>query len=138
MPCDYSKYPKNWKSEIRPAILDRDFHRCKFCKVPNGEIICRGIYNDREVWQDDDGCIFDAKTGEYITDDYVGEVFTNEKQRVVKVVLTIMHLDHDVNNNNYDNLAAGCQKCHLNYDKEHHMKNSRATNEKKKGLQKLF
>ena len=29
MPCDYKDYPPNWKSEIRPAILDRAGHRCE-------------------------------------------------------------------------------------------------------------
>jgi len=33
-----------------------------------------------------------------------------------KVVLTIMHLDHDPTNNDPANLKAGCQKCHNAYD----------------------
>jgi hypothetical protein len=44
-----------------------------------------------------------------------------------KVVLTVMHLDHDVNNNAEDNLKAACQKCHNSYDAKH-----RADNRKKK------
>jgi hypothetical protein len=27
MPIDYKKYPKNWKTEIRPAILERAKNR---------------------------------------------------------------------------------------------------------------
>ena len=36
-----------------------------------------------------------------------------------KVVLTIMHLDHDPENENItdDRLRAACQRCHLNYDR---------------------
>lgn len=34
MPCDYRKYPKDWK-EIRARILVRDEHCCKFCGVKN-------------------------------------------------------------------------------------------------------
>ncbi len=45
-PCDYSIYPKNWKSEIVPAILKRAGEiregksisreaRCEFCGVEN-------------------------------------------------------------------------------------------------------
>lgn len=56
----------------------------------------------------------------------------------IKIVLTIAHLDHDITNNDASNLKALCQKCHLNYDKDHHRKNSRATINKKKGLQSLF
>ena len=41
MPIDYSKYPPNWKTEIRPDILERADNCCegspKFpnCRVPN-------------------------------------------------------------------------------------------------------
>ena len=34
MPCDYSKYPKDWK-EVRKRILERDGHKCKFCWAKN-------------------------------------------------------------------------------------------------------
>lgn len=36
-----------------------------------------------------------------------------------KVVLTVAHLDHDPRNNSEGNLAALCQRCHLNYDRDH-------------------
>ncbi len=29
------RYPKNWKSEIRPAILARANNRCEFCGIEN-------------------------------------------------------------------------------------------------------
>jgi 5-methylcytosine-specific restriction endonuclease McrA len=35
MPIDYKKYPKNWKTEIRPAILERAGHKCEFCEATN-------------------------------------------------------------------------------------------------------
>lgn len=34
-----------------------------------------------------------------------------------KVVLTVAHLDHDIENNSLLNLMAMCQKCHLDYDR---------------------
>lgn len=34
-----------------------------------------------------------------------------------KVVLTVAHLDRDRTNNRFHNLAALCQRCHLNYDR---------------------
>jgi hypothetical protein len=39
------------------------------------------------------------------------------------IVLTIAHLDHDKNNNRFENLAALCQKCHLNHDLPQHINN---------------
>jgi hypothetical protein len=36
-----------------------------------------------------------------------------------RVILTVAHLDHDILNNDDENLAALCQRCHLNYDRKH-------------------
>jgi len=124
MPCDYNNYPKNWKTEIRPAILERDGHKCKFCGVPNNAIIER-TGPLKEHWK-------------FWPEGMLSEAYSIDGHKSVKIVLTIMHLDHDTTNNNYDNLASGCQKCHLNYDKNHHKKNSRQTLIKKKKLQSLF
>jgi len=35
MPINYSKYPPNWKSVIRPRILARAENCCEVCGVPN-------------------------------------------------------------------------------------------------------
>lgn len=40
-----------------------------------------------------------------------------------KVVLTVAHIDHDKENNRFNNLAALCQKCHLNHDIHQHTQN---------------
>lgn len=68
----------------------------------------------------------------------LSEAWTADGLKSTRVVLTIAHLDHDKTNNDYDNLAALCQKCHLGIDLKHHMANARETNRKKKGFQKLF
>lgn len=125
MPIDYKKYPANWKTEIRPAILERDGNCCKFCGVENGAI----------GWRDMDGKFIYAE--DYLLTKKRGYGFYQTSDRL-KIVLTIMHLDHDTTNNDYSNLAAGCQKCHLNYDKDHHKKNSRQTINRRKRLQELF
>jgi len=75
MPCDYKKYPANWK-EIRSRILNRAEDKCEKCGIPN--------YSYRE--------------------------------NGAKIVLTIAHLDHDLNNNSYFNLQALCQRCHNRHD----------------------
>lgn len=141
MPINYKSYPPNWKTEIRPAILERDGNKCKFCKAPNGEYVFRGVYDGCEVFQTVDGNVYHYPTGEFWEQNCnanIQPIYGDPNQKAVKIVLTIMHLDHDINNNDYDNLAAGCQKCHLNFDKNFHKANSRKTIEKKKGLQKLF
>jgi len=55
-----------------------------------------------------------------------------------KVVLTIMHLNHNPKDSRRSNLKAGCQKCHLTYDAKHHAKNARETRIKKLKLQSLW
>ena len=88
MPCDYSKYPPNWHSEIRPRILKRANNCCEECGVEN---------------------------------------YTNHPITGSKVVLTIAHVDHDITNNDDENLRAWCQKCHNGHDAQY-----RARNRKKK------
>lgn len=47
------------------------------------------------------------------------------------VVLTTAHLDHDTTNSDPRNLRAMCQRCHLNYDAEHHARNAALTRRQK-------
>lgn len=42
MPIDYSRYPPDWFSRIRPAVLKRAKNCCEFCGVKNYAIIDRG------------------------------------------------------------------------------------------------
>lgn len=49
-----------------------------------------------------------------------------------RVVLTVAHLDHDPSNNDDSNLVALCQRCHLRYDLELHMKHAAETRRKKR------
>jgi 5-methylcytosine-specific restriction endonuclease McrA len=39
------------------------------------------------------------------------------------VILTVAHLDRDRANNSFFNLAALCQRCHLNHDRSAHIRN---------------
>jgi hypothetical protein len=127
MPIDYSKYPPNWLTEIRPRILKRDKNKCKFCNVPNKRVIFRGFYvdpmtkNNIEVYQDFDGRVFSADNSMLLFKDHhcsIDPLSGNENQKAIKVVLTIAHLDHDEWNHDVkdERLAALCQRCHLRYD----------------------
>ena len=141
MPCDYSLYDENWFTEIRPSILERDGHKCKVCGVANHSLIFRGVLNGVEVFQNADGAIFTYPKSEYLeTNVYaaIEPISGNPNQKAIKVVLTVAHLDHNIENNDPENLAAQCQKCHLTHDKIQHLENSRETRNKKKGLVSLF
>lgn len=128
MPIDYKKYPPNWKTEIRPAILERAKHCCEQCGVANYATGARDLDGNWHSTKQICGMNSDVGYG------YFGTYGVKD----IKIVLTIAHLDHDLSNNDPSNLKALCQKCHLNYDKDQHKANSRKTINKKKGLQELF
>lgn len=113
-------YPKNWK-EIRQSILTRANNKCEFC----------GVENHKWGYRD--------KNGEFvISEGMQQEADELDGEHLFKIVLTIAHLDHNPQNNNPENLKALCQKCHLNYDKEHHAETRRKTRELASGQTKLF
>lgn len=136
---DWSKYPKNWKSEIRPAILERANNCCEECGVKNGIAIFRGTIDGEPVFQTADADLF-KEDGTFIMHDSEFALIecTPPDKKAIKIVLTVAHLDHNTTNNNYDNLKALCQLHHLRHDKNHHAKNSKDTREKKKKQIPLF
>ncbi len=99
MPIDYSHYPPNWLTEIRPRILARAWNRCE-CE---GE--CGRGHGGR--------C----------------EALNHMPHPVTRslVVLSIAHLDRDKSNHEVDDdrLKAMCQACHLKYDMAHHVERRR-------------
>jgi hypothetical protein len=104
MPCDYSKYPDNWFTEIRPRILARAGNCCEHpdCGFANNSVVWS---IERKgfpiVWVQD-------FTG-------LGRLF---KKKAVRVVLTVAPLDHDPENRygKDERLRALCQLHHLRLD----------------------
>lgn len=110
MPIDYKKYPPNWKTEIRPAILERAKNKCEWCGFANGQTVYRARIDKKMEWFPTKQDLYEQGMLECVTDWWA--------ERPVKVVLTIAHLDHDELNHDVkmDRLAALCQLCHLRYD----------------------
>lgn len=104
-------YPKDWE-KVRAEIIKRSGNRCEFCGVENYKVGYR-----------------DAAGNFIVSDGMQQEADSLDGEKLIKIVLTIAHLDHNPQNNNPNNLRALCQKCHLNYDLEHH-KESRRKNKK--------
>lgn len=100
-------YPKNWK-QIRNDILVRANNKCEFC----------GVENHAEGYR--------TKSGDFVKSEGIQqEVDALDGEKIIKIVLTIAHLDHNPQNNDYQNLRALCQRCHLRYDIEHHRETRR-------------
>lgn len=81
-------YPKNWKSEIVPRIRARSGNRCE-C---TGQ--CGKDHKGRCKWKN-------------------GDLIDNIR---AKIVLTVMHLNHNPEDCSDENLLHGCQGCHNRYD----------------------
>lgn len=99
MPCDYKKYPKDWKTisaNLRLAVGNR----CELCYAPNGATVARNK-NHQYPWQ------------------YISEF--NEGEPRTKIILTVHHIDGDLSHNTHPNLIVLCQRCHLRLDLAKHM-----------------
>ncbi len=117
MPIDYSKYPPNWKTEIRPAVLKRANNCCEVCGVKNYAIGYR------------------VSSGEFIevTDEQANDLLFRIDKNIFKIVLTVAHLDHDETNQEIkiERLMAMCQRDHLRYDAQEKVKRRKKSYEQK-------
>lgn len=128
MPCDYSKYSKNWK-QIRAAILERAGNKCEFCGVPNYSVGYRDrLDGEFEPYAETlEPFATHQEAREFLYEHEVDEPMGRNGEPGLVIVLTVAHLDHDPGNNDHDNLRALCQQCHLRYDSQHHQSNAART-----------
>lgn len=134
-PENIARYPKNWNA-IRARILERAGFKCEEC----------GIANYRLGGRTRDGQWHDAlPLGEKLLSvewpspgTFAYCVNAPEPIRIIRIVLTIAHLDHVPENCADDNLRAWCQRCHLAYDHEHHQRNAYETRRKGRAVADLF
>jgi 5-methylcytosine-specific restriction endonuclease McrA len=116
MPMNRGLYPANW-DEISRRIRERDGQKCKECGVKNGAVGCRdqdgNFYTEEEI--DRDGIAPGAILG-----------------KVIKIVLTVAHLNNTPMDCRDENLKSLCQRCHLKLDAPLHQANSAKTRHLKK------
>jgi len=116
------KYPKNWKW-YRAAILHRAGNKCEECGVDNG------AHGHRDpsgrFWSMNEDFEWIHNNPPELHPDF-GDAF-----KMIKIVLTVAHLDHDPTNNEFSNLKALCQKCHFGHDRKDNIKKARETRRKK-------
>lgn len=104
MPIDKALYPKNWSDISKQIRFERAENKCEWCGAKN--------YEPHPI------------TGS-------------------KVILTVAHLGvahpdgspgdkHDKMDCRPENLAALCNKCHLDYDRDDHVANARKTRLRKR------
>jgi hypothetical protein len=112
-------YPPDWPQISNHIRFVRAGGRCEQCGRPHGEfIIC---YPDGR-WRKIRGRQWYDACGAPLAGSPDPGAF--EDEGMTWVVLACAHLDHDPTNNDpaddYANLQALCQRCHMNHDREHH------------------
>jgi 5-methylcytosine-specific restriction endonuclease McrA len=114
-PENKARYGKDWPA-VRKRILQREEYRCKRCRAPDRERIARGAGRHAGTYMTADAQLYDAETGELLAEQHRHSDY--ELDHMVLIVLTIAHLDQIPEHNDDDNLAALCQRCHLQHDRE--------------------
>ena len=112
MPMRRELYPRNW-NKISRDVIQKAGKQCEWCGLRNHAVGVR-------------------VNGKFIETPHLYPGQMVEGYKVLRIVLTVMHLDHNPANCDYDNLKAACQKCHLSYDQEYHIANAAATRRRKR------
>lgn len=132
MPVDRKRYPRDWPDISRQIRYERAGNRCEWCGVENGAIGARDRFGN--WWNEDDIHSLPSDCGY----DLFGEF-----PKIIRIVLTVAHLGaprpdgspgdvHDKMDCRPENLAALCQRCHLNYDRQEHIHNAKITRIRKR------
>lgn len=114
-PENRDRYPADWPA-ISARIRAREGNACKWCDVHNHELGGRdatGRWHAAEPTGDNGLRLQWPREGDEAW--CVGGHWL----RIVRIVLTVAHLDHQPENCADDNLAALCQRCHNRYDAAH-------------------
>jgi hypothetical protein len=123
-------YGPEWRNLTRPRILERAGNKCEQCGVPNGET----VYRVHGMWRGLNGTWW-WSGGEPLPADLEKEMRRGgvlSRERRVRIVLTIAHLNHMPGDDRDENLRAWCQWCHLHHDLRVHIEHARETRSTRK------
>ncbi|MAU94321.1 MULTISPECIES: hypothetical protein [Aurantimonadaceae] len=131
-------YPIDWR-ELSAAIrFNRAKGRCERCGRPHGQLVYhlsdgRWFDNTAGRWRDNRGRLVRTKTP---PDPRVSGDEGGIAQTFVR--LACAHLDQNTANNADNNLAAFCQRCHLDHDRPWNIEKRRLTVLLRRALGDLF
>ena len=123
-------YPDDWPQLSASIRFGRAKGRCEGCGRPHGKVILcvgHGRWFDRQenAWRDGHGV-------------QVARPHKPYRLRWTLVRLAACHLDHDPSNNDPENLAAWCQRCHLEHDRPEHRRRAAITVLLRRAMGDLF
>lgn len=114
-PENRDRYPSNWP-EIRARILTRARYKCERCGVPDHALGGRTAHGEFwPAWAIGERML----SLEWPKPGTMAQCGIGNRVallRVVRIVLTVAHLDHTPENCSDENLLALCQQCHNRLD----------------------
>ena len=105
MPFKKENYPANWE-QISYEVKARAGFCCQKCGAPDKVTGIRTPTGSFLAW-----------TYQILTIPEAKALGKKEGLPLFKVVLAAAHLDQDTSHNEWENLQALCQHCHLNHDR---------------------
>jgi len=118
-PENRGRYPADWP-EIRERILARAGRRCEW---PG----CGAWHRALGYWRGERFVYLPRALREAGVDRPCTIAAVDGPLKIIRIILTIAHLDHQPENCDPANLRAWCQRHHLAYDAEHHARTAYAT-----------
>lgn len=114
-PEEKQKYPKDWPA-ISHSIRERAGNQCEECGVGNYALGGR-LPDGKWCPAEPTGC-----NSLYVTWPRPGDsgwCAGGHRLKIIRIVLTVGHLNHQPEDCRPENLRAWCQRCHLRYDAAH-------------------
>ena len=126
-------YPIDWPQLSATVRFRRAGGVCEACGRPHGHRIYH--LGDGRWW---DPAIGAWRDGQGQTLRVLPTIEDLGVLRTTRVVLAAAHRDHDTTNNLDRNLAAFCQRCHINHDRPEHRRRRWRTLFRRKAMGDLF
>lgn len=140
-------YPIDWRELSASIRFGRAKGRCERCARPHGRVVPH--LGDGRWWDEERSCWRDGRGRRALGLSVPDEARAAQlpliepwrvlyPQRVTRVILASAHLDHNPGNNRPRNLAALCQRCHLEHDRPEHRRQRWSTLFKRRAMGDLF
>ena len=108
-----ARYPNDWP-QISLAIRERAGQKCEECRVRNYAL--GGRSPDGRFWPASPNGESSLGLSWPEPGEFARCSGWPHPLRIIRIILTVAHLDHTPENNDPANLRALCQRCHIRYD----------------------
>lgn len=126
MPVNRADYPDNW-DQISLEVKKAAGWKCEWCDAPHRAVIIRDDPSNSYAWRKVETVM--ELENLYPEPEYVpvNTAFMKwpklREHGLTRIIITTAHLDRNTKNNDRENLAALCQRCHLSHDALQHLAN---------------